>query len=233
MIVIGHRGAALLKPENTLAGWRYAIELGVDCVEGDVRLTRDGHPVILHDATLDRTTNGTGAVSEHTLAEVRRLDAGEGERVPTLDEYLDLVAESGAQALVEMKVYEAIEHAVAGIRRRGLLGRAILTGRLEWMRETKARHPELAVGVPGRSFTLAELDEIARFGAQGVGIHTSALNREIVAACHERGLVVRGWNPTTRPEIERTMACGVDGVTTDRPDIALDLLGRLRRPAGG
>lgn len=108
--IVSHRGAAALAPENTLAAMRIAIDQGVDFVETDVQLTSDGVPVLLHDLTLDRTTNGVGPVAQHTFAEVRALDAGRwfdaahaGERVPSLEEFLDLLDESNVRALVELK----------------------------------------------------------------------------------------------------------------------------------
>ena len=91
MILTGHRGAAELEPENTRLSIQKAIDLGVDQVEIDVHLTRDQHLVVIHDATVDRTTNGQGAVADFTLEEVKRLDAGKGERIPTLQEVIDLV----------------------------------------------------------------------------------------------------------------------------------------------
>src|SRR5579871_7007541 len=95
--VLGHRGGRALAPENTLAAFRNAIKLGIDYVEVDVRATKDGHLVIMHDRTVDRTTNGTGAVKDLDFAAIRALDAGikfdpryAGEKVPTLDEVLEL-----------------------------------------------------------------------------------------------------------------------------------------------
>lgn len=108
--IVSHRGAAALAPENTLAAMRIAIEQGVDFVETDMQLTSDGVPMLLHDPTLDRTTNGSGPIARHTYDEVRALDAGSwfspanaGERVPTLDEFLDVLAPSNVRALVELK----------------------------------------------------------------------------------------------------------------------------------
>src|SRR5712691_9894392 len=85
IFVTGHRGAAGLEPENTLRSFRRACELGVDRIETDVRLTRDGRLVCLHDATVDRTTDGTGPMAEMTFDQLHRLDAGHGERIPTLE----------------------------------------------------------------------------------------------------------------------------------------------------
>jgi glycerophosphoryl diester phosphodiesterase len=107
--IIGHRGAPRETPENTLASFRRAFELGADAIELDVRLSRDGAPIVMHDATLERTTDGADSVSQRTLAQLKRLDAGSwfdpkfrGERIPTLEEALALVrAYSGRRVLIE------------------------------------------------------------------------------------------------------------------------------------
>ena len=89
--IIGHRGARGLEPENTIRSFQKALELGVDYIECDVHLTKDGHIVLIHDHTLDRTTNETGDVNDYTFEEIRKLDAGKGKKIPTLQELLDLV----------------------------------------------------------------------------------------------------------------------------------------------
>lgn len=107
-LVIAHRGAAGSYPENTLVSFSAALEMGADGVECDVQISADGVPVVIHDPTLERTTNGKGAVSELTLDEIRKLDAGRGEKVPTLDEVLDLC--SGKAILtIEFKSIEGVE----------------------------------------------------------------------------------------------------------------------------
>jgi glycerophosphoryl diester phosphodiesterase len=98
---------------------------------------------------------------------------------------------------------------------------------LEWMAEAKRGNAAMEVGIPARTLTPEQLQEIARMGAQGVGIHFTCLTEELVRLCHRLGLAVRGWNPVTKQDIAYTIGFGVDGVTTDRPDIALELLGRL------
>jgi glycerophosphoryl diester phosphodiesterase len=124
-LVIGHRGSCADRPENTLASTRRAIEAGAHAIEMDVRTTRDGHLVIVHDSTLDRTTDGSGRVGEHTLAEIRQLDAGgwfdpeyRGERVPTLAELLALCRRHRVGALLDLKEQgEAYARAVTAVVR--------------------------------------------------------------------------------------------------------------------
>src|SRR5262249_57324330 len=126
MIVVGHRGCALLEPENTLRGFRRALDLGCDYVETDVRLTRDGHLVLMHDETVDRTTNGSGSVAELTFGEIRTLDAGQGEQVPTLAELLPLLR-GRAHLLCELKGENTAAEAVRIVREAGISRQVVFT----------------------------------------------------------------------------------------------------------
>ena len=113
--VIAHRGGPADAPENTLAAFRNAVELGVDRLEMDVHMTRGGGLVVIHDETVDRTTNGTGRVADMTLAELRALDAGNGEKIPTFKEVIDLAKKAGVGLLPEIKsphLYPGIEEKV-------------------------------------------------------------------------------------------------------------------------
>lgn len=110
--VIGHRGGRAYAPENTLAAFRRAIQMGSVWLEFDVQMTRDGELVVIHDDTVDRTTNGTGRVADLTLEQIRGLDAGNGEKVPTFQEVLDLAKSAGADIFPETKsahLYPGIE----------------------------------------------------------------------------------------------------------------------------
>ncbi|MBI4497497.1 MAG: glycerophosphodiester phosphodiesterase [Chloroflexi bacterium] len=127
-LVIGHRGAPRRAPENTLASFAAALDLGVDGVEFDVHLSRDGIPVVIHDPTLERTTNGHGLVSDLTLAELRSLDAGAGERIPTLREVVDLVR-GNVELQVEIKgtTPGMVAATVAVLRESGMLDATLVT----------------------------------------------------------------------------------------------------------
>ncbi len=115
--VYGHRGASAEFPENTLAAFRRALELGVAGIELDVHLSADGVPVVIHDETVDRTTNGEGAVAGLTVAHLRELDAGQGEYVPTLAEVLDLVGDR-VHVDIEVKANAAGEAVLREVRGR-------------------------------------------------------------------------------------------------------------------
>src|SRR5437868_4519466 len=114
--VVGHRGAMGHCPENTFASFERGLQLGADWIEMDVHLSRDGALIVIHDETLDRTTNGRGYVKDHTLAELKRLDAGNGERIPTLHEVLDWAKNRKAILDIEIKnapvYYDGIESKV-------------------------------------------------------------------------------------------------------------------------
>jgi len=135
--VIAHRGNSAHAPENTLPSFDQALALGADALEFDVRLTRDGHVVVVHDATVDRTTNGQGAVRDHTLAELRSLDAAVGRgrgngssagyrdlRIPTLEEMLERYP--SVPFLIEVKVPEAVDPTLQWLERFGALGRTLV-----------------------------------------------------------------------------------------------------------
>src|SRR5215469_16982173 len=117
--VVGHRGAMGHSPENTMASFERGLELGADWIELDVHLSRDGALIVIHDETLERTTNGHGLVRDHSLAELKQLDAGDGERIPTLDEVLDWAKQRNTVIDIEIKnaplYYEGVEQAVVDV----------------------------------------------------------------------------------------------------------------------
>jgi glycerophosphoryl diester phosphodiesterase len=217
-----------------MAAFRAAVEAGVDAIESDVHLTADGHLVMLHDETLDRTTNGHGPVLERTLEEVLALDAwgrfGErfrGERVPTLEQLLDLAADSGVFLILEVKGAGhtqalAIADAVADrLAARGDLERHLLSSfdqvALGHVRE---RYPMLDVA-PDRLPEVGHLPPVAVVAqAQAIGarvmqvLHTE-ITRELVDAHHAADIALWSWTINTPEEIEASKATGCDGLMGD------------------
>ena len=147
-----HRGFRARYPENTLLAFSKALEAGCDGIELDVQLSLDGEIVIIHDETVDRTTDGSGFVKDLTLAQLKALDAGSGEMIPLLSEYLDLVEDSGVLTNIELKNdmirYEGLEEQViAMVRRRGLVGQVIISSfSHESVNLVKSLAPEIACG---------------------------------------------------------------------------------------
>ena len=222
--IIGHRGAAGLEPENTLRSFRRALELGVDVIECDVRLTRDGRIVLLHDATVDRTTNGTGAVGDLTFEQLRALDAGQGERVPTLLELLELAA-GRVEVHIELKDPSAFEGVLAQLAELSLRDTAILTsGDTEVLRRVRAADAAIRME---HIFADPPADAVARAAsvrAARISSHFTRLTRTFVDEAHRSGLEVIAWPPNTPADQRQAIALGVDLICTDRPDVLVATL---------
>lgn len=236
-LIVGHRGAMGLAPENTLAGLRVAAELGIDAVEFDVQRTRDGHLVLFHDRRVDRTTGGTGLLAEKTLADVKALDAGQhfaarfvGERIPTLDEALAYLKTTDLLLLLELKDpwrYDGIEAQVVDcVRAHDLVGRVqVHSFHHAALHEIHRRAPEIA---------LAELWYHRLPGNRDVVYKTvSALHwlytPQSIARLHEREVAVIAWTADTIPQMRRLIRAEIDGVCTNFPDRMVTLLEEIER----
>ncbi len=229
--VVGHRGAAGVLPENTLAGFRYAIELGVDYVECDVHLSRDGQLVVMHDATVDRTTDATGAICDLDFDHIRSLDAGKGEQIPTLDEVLALV-QGQVKLLCELKG-EGVENAtIDAVKARGMTSEVYFTcfnmDRLEAVRRLG---DDLLIGAILPNPEEKDIARALELGAAGIGIQYRNLCLRQVERVLDAGLDLRAWNPDTLPEQLAMIALGVKGISSNRPDILLDYLNKQKADA--
>ena len=224
--VIGHRGVAGLEPENTLRSFQRAIDLGVDYVECDVRLTADGYLVLMHDETVDRTTSGMGRVDQMTFADLRRLDAGGGEAVLTFAEFLDLI-QGKVKAHVELKGDGTEAPVLQFVEAKDALGDVVLTsGDTQKLRRVRARHGKVALE---HIFAQPPPDAIQRaqsVKAKRISCHCSHATAAFVEAAHRAFLEVIAWPPNTTATMQAMIDLGVDLICTDRPDILLTLLGR-------
>ncbi len=228
MYVVGHRGAAKVLPENTLKGFRYAIDLGVDRVECDVHLTSDNQLIVMHDDTVDRTTNGTGPIRSFDFAAMRALDAGDGEQVPTLDEVLETV-HGKVGLLCELKGAGVEEAAVETVRRHGMEGEVVFTSfHLERLARVRSLGAYYQLGAILPDPTAAEIQTARDLRCVGVGVHYKNLSLRIVDAVKSAGFELRAWNPDTLPEMQAMIALGVDGLGTNRPDILMEYLKKTK-----
>ena len=230
MLKIGHRGAAAYAPENTLTSFRRAVELGADGVEFDLHRARDGTFVVLHDDTVDRTTDGHGKVEALTVAELRRFDAGSwkgrefaGERIPTFDDVIAAVPQR-ILLFAELKDGSArspgIEDALARfIRERGVVERVRVSSfDHRALARLRPLVPDLETGA---LFTGLPVDLVAlarNAAAQAVHPSFHYLTREAVEEAHRAGLAVNAWTVNEPEDIEAVRGMGVDGIFSDHPD---------------
>jgi glycerophosphoryl diester phosphodiesterase len=226
-LVISHAACGGHAPENTLAGIRKALEFSVDAIEIDVQASADGVPVLMHDLTVDRTTNGSGAVAALTLAGLRALDAG-GEPVPTLSEVLDLTT-GKAVLVVEIK-QPGIEASVAAVVRE----KNALTDTMVWsffpqaLDGIRIAEPRIPAGLLVSAESLPRwprMRELAvRSGLQAVSVFSAGINEDVARDCRRSGLALYAWTVDSRREMSRLVDLGVDGICTNFPDKATAVL---------
>ncbi len=223
ILKIGHRGACGYEPENTLRSFAKAIELGVDVIELDVHVCATGELVVLHAYYLHETTNGVGLLAEKTFEELRQLDAGKGEKIPTLEEVFDLVdrrvivnielkGEGTAQPIAELiKKY---------VSQKGWVYDDFMVSCFDHyrVREFHELLPEVVTGavLEGTPIGYAEFAEKA--GAQVVVLCIDSINQAIVDDAHARGMKVFVYTINEPEDIDQMRALGVDGLISNYPD---------------
>jgi len=227
MMVIAHRGASSYAPENTLAAFDLALEMRVRHIELDVALTSANHPVVIHDDKVDRTTNGSGLVTSHTLAALRQLDAGswfgaqfEGERIPTFD---DVLARYNGRVHIHTEIKgksaSLSERTADLIRKHGMERQVTVTSfqsvRLEEMR---AYAPELPTGWLVREVTDSIIAQAHAIGVSQLCPRADMVRPELVHRLRAEGFVARAWGVGTEELMQRAVQAGVDGMTVNFPD---------------
>jgi glycerophosphoryl diester phosphodiesterase len=226
-MVIAHRGASTYAPENTLAAFDLALRMEAHHIELDVDMTSDGHLVVIHDDTVDRTTNGSGPVASHTLAALRALDAGSwfgaqfaGERIPTFGEVLARY-KGRAHLHIEIKGRSPLlsRRTADAIREHGMEGQVTVTSfqgaRLEEMR---ACAPALPTGWLVREASDPIIVQARAMGATQLCPHARAVTPELVRRLHTEGFVVRVWGVATEELMQQVVQAGADGMTVNFPD---------------
>lgn len=229
--LVCHRGASLIAPENTLAAADAALDRGAHLIELDVRESADGVLYVLHDQTLDRTTDGAGPIQYHSAAEIDALDAGrwfapefEGQRVPRLDAYLDHLRSRGAGAYVEIKWCNA-DACAAILRETGMVEASFtFSFKAEMRAAMRAAAPELRQMI---TLSLARNVSVARslFGADLIEIEAAECQPAVVEAARAAGLGIMGYTQSDDPAIFRRFAeAGLDYINHDHLDVALRVL---------
>jgi len=230
--IVAHRGASRSAPENTLAAFRRAHEEGARWVEFDVKLARDGEPVVIHDETLERTTTGRGRVAETPLAALRTFDAGAwfgpgfaGERIPLLDEVLDLLAELGMGFNLEIKPCPGREAETAAAAVRAVEARwpaaaplpVLSSFKAESLRAARRAGPDLPLGYLAATLPEDWLAQVRALGCRAVHPGHRSLTAGQVRAAKAAGLPILTWTVNEPERARQLRGWGVDCLITDTP----------------
>lgn len=227
---IAHRGASAYAPENTLAAFRLAAELGADMVEMDVRVSADGVPVVIHDPSVDRTTDGKGLVRDLTLSQLRRLDAGQGERIPTLEEAIQTCREAGVGLYLEIKEGEAVSPLVDLVRSHGLEHGVIVNSfHPHWLAGVKRELPRIPTSVlfgavnvdPVELAQMARADYVHPCWEKRAPQPYRLLSPEWIQRVRAANLGIITWHEERPEEIAALRRLGVDGICSAQPELLL------------
>ncbi len=238
-LIIAHRGFSAIAPENTLVAQRMAAELGVDLIECDVHRTKDGQIVVMHDATVDRTTDGSGALAEMTLAELKALDAGSwkgpkyaGERVPTLAESLELIGER-ARLIIEIKAEGIADEVLRVVEECEALDRVVIFS-FDYETVCRARElrPELpclwltgGAQDPSAAAAAALVEKVERGRLTGISPSYAGATDELLRQCREKGLWLWTWTLDEPEQMKEAIARRVGAIGTNWPDRLRKVLG--------
>ncbi len=239
-VIFAHRGASAYAPENTMASFRKALEMGADGIELDVHLSSDGHLVVIHDEAVDRTGNGKGRVGDKTLKELKSLDFGswysqdfKNERIPELFEVLELLTSRKVILNIEIKngpvFYPGIEKKVAdAVKSYGMLKQVIISSFNHYsLVEIKKISPEIKTAILYMTGLYEPWVYARHVGAEAIHPLFYNIVPEVMKGCMENGIKV---NPFTvdRPEhIKSMVLAGVDGIITNVPDVAIKTVKEL------
>jgi glycerophosphoryl diester phosphodiesterase len=253
VLVIAHRGGSNLWPENTLYAFENAVELGVDVLEMDVRSTKDGVIVVIHDATVDRTTNGTGLVQECSFAELQTLDAGykwtadngntypyrnRGITVPRLEDVFTAFPNVLMNIEIKQSQSSVVQPLVKMIRDHGMTERVLIASfDMDTLREFRRACPEVATTAGKDEVRLLYklsrvfLDGVYTPKAEAIQVpeywgDVHVLTGRFIASSEGRNMDVHVWTVNDVDDMQRTLDLGVGGIITDNPDQLLTLLGR-------
>ncbi|MFF2125163.1 glycerophosphodiester phosphodiesterase [Streptomyces olivochromogenes] len=216
-LTIGHRGVMGVEPENTLRSFIAAQQAGLDLIELDLHLSKDGALVVMHDADVDRTTDGSGPIAEKTLAELRALDAGHGERVPVFEEVLDAVR---APLQAEIKDTAAARALAEVMHRRDLVGRVEVSSfHDEAIAEITRLVPGVRTALIASRYDVDVVDRAVEAGAATVCLNIRRLTLEVVEHARKADLRIIGWVVNTQDHLRLVRALELDGATTDYPQI--------------
>jgi glycerophosphoryl diester phosphodiesterase len=232
VLIIGHKGASSITPENTLKAFQKAIELKADYVEFDIHITKDSEIVIMHDSDTFNATGVKGLIKDMTLSQIKNLNAGEGEKVPTLRELIGIARKKiGLQ--IEIKSKNLLDILIQILNKEDLMSTSILSCfMLDELLKLKLLEPSVKVGLllPEELERLKiikrKIVKIAQNNFYSLHPHYSVTNKEIVEFAHSYGLKVITWTVNDGEIMDKLIEIGVDGIITDDISLANEVLGR-------
>lgn len=223
-LVIAHRGASAYEPENTLTAFRKAMDLVADFIELDIHLSSDKELIVIHDYTVDRTTNGSGSVNEKTVFELRSLNAGGGEWVPTLEEVVDVIG-GETRLYIEIKVPEIEGKLISFLRKKDLVGDVIVASfNQSIVKKVKQLEHNVKTSILFESSPVP-ITSLAHSLKVDI-IHPCAgnLSKNDVIKAHQENLKVITWATDDPLEMHRLISYGVDGICTNKPDVLREIV---------
>jgi glycerophosphoryl diester phosphodiesterase len=232
IFIIGHRGASAIAPPNTLKAFEKAIELKADYSEFDIHLTRDGEIVIIHDSDTLNTTGVKGIVKDMTLDQIKKLDAGEGEKIPTLQELVNLARDKmGLQ--IEIKATNLLDNLLNILKKEDLVSTCIISSfMLSEVQKLKLLEPDVKVGLltPMELIRPSQykrkIIQLAKNDFYSIHPYYTRTDKELVDFAHDQGLNVIVWTVNTRRAMKKLIEIGVDGIITDDISLANEIVGR-------
>lgn len=227
--IVGHRGAPGHAPENTMASFRRAVELGATFIETDLRLSHDAKFVAMHDATLDRTSNGRGLVRDFTLAQLRELDAGSwygqefaGERIPTLEEVLNFAREADVVFYLEIKHESGwgVHHGVvSALRAANEPARTVVISfDPSMLGQLRRLDAGLLTGMLFENSMVNPVAKAQEIGARQIAPRADLVTPQLLSEARDAGLQVVTWTVNEPARMEQLISLGVNGIMTDYPD---------------
>jgi glycerophosphoryl diester phosphodiesterase len=243
---VAHRGGSRLAPENTMGAFRHALTMPIDAIEFDVQMSRDGQPIVFHDATVDRVTNGTGNILDLDFAYLRSLNASahfpagwpQNEQIPTLREVLALArnrvrvsleVKSGERDGIYARYPQIVETVLREVRALNMLDQVLFIS-FDWqaLQDIKRIEPSATTGAnvsadlwnPQGENALEQLvQQLTAFGCEWINLDHTLFTTEILAAAHKHDLKLGLWTVNTLEEMQKYANAGVDALTSDRPDL--------------
>lgn len=240
VVVVGHRGFCSIAPENTMASFKKGIEQKVDMVECDVYKTKDGQLVVMHDSTVDRTTNGKGPIENMTLVDIRKLDAGSkfnrkfaGEKIPTLNELLTLVQKSNSGIVIEIKGWKRIEKEVVNlVHAHNLSNRVVIASFNSTvgpnLKKVDPKLPFMLFTGSDHKLSMVEsekmVESVKAVDGSILGVSYNCISPELIEATHKAGLKLNAWTVNNAADMIALKNMGVDIITTNQDALLMDVV---------